>query len=153
MKTPIVVGGEFWSSAPKWATANPEFPLADPANNLVYEGHMYFDKDNSGTYKKPFAQDAATPARVDERLTPFLTWLKDHNAKGLIGEYGAPGTPEWQPVLNRALQMMTENGLASTYWAGGAWWGKYPLSVQPGPDGRDKPQMKLLEKYAQKPLN
>jgi endoglucanase len=35
-----------------------------------------------------------------------------------------------------------------TYWAGGAWWGDYPLSVQPGDDGKPRPQMTVLVRHA-----
>ena len=151
-RTLILVPGESWSSAERWVKANPEFPLKDPSNNLRYEAHVYFDKDASGTYKKSFAEDGASVERVEKRFKPFIDWLAEHKVKGFIGEFGVPATPEWQPLLQRGLEIMHENDIPSTYWAAGAWWGNYPLSVQPSKDGGDRPQMRLLQKFAVKPL-
>ena len=36
--------------------------------------------------------------------------------------------------------------LGWTYWAGGAMWGPYPMSVQPDANG-PKPQMAVLERH------
>lgn len=148
--TQILVPGEFWSSALKWPEVNPSFPLHDPSNNLRYEAHTYFDKDNSGTYPKSYQEDGASLERAN-RLLPFVEWLKKHNQKGFVGEYGVPSGPEWQPILKAALEIMHANNIPSTYWSAGPWWGKYPLSIEPGADGEDRPQMKLLETYARRP--
>jgi endoglucanase len=50
------------------------------------------------------------------------------------------------------MRYMSENGdvwLGWAYWAGGAWWPKdYFTNLQPL-DGKDRPQMAVLEKYIQ----
>jgi endoglucanase len=45
------------------------------------------------------------------------------------------------------LAHLQANDLPGTYWAGGPWWGDYPLSVEPR-GGKDRPQMKILTKYS-----
>ncbi|RRN76577.1 glycoside hydrolase family 5 protein, partial [Pseudoxanthomonas sp. SGD-10] len=97
MKTPIMVGGDSWSSAARWIQASDNLKtLKDPANNLIFEAHIYFDKDASGSYKKSYEEEEATPNIGIERARPFVEWLKENNFKGFVGEYGVPDNdPRW----------------------------------------------------------
>src|SRR5690606_41194288 len=45
MKTPIIVEGDRWASSFHWRMVNEDFLLEDPADNLIYSAHIYFDKD------------------------------------------------------------------------------------------------------------
>ena len=61
-------------------------------------------------------------------------------------------TPVEGDALDRAMRYMSDRSdvwLSWAYWAGGAWWPKdYFTSLQPL-DGKDRPQMAVLEKYIQ----
>ena len=48
--TPIYVEGNQWSGAANWQENNPDFPLHDPVNRIVYSTHCYLDRDGSGTH-------------------------------------------------------------------------------------------------------
>ena len=148
VKHAISVCGDGWSGAHSWKQNNDKLILKDPADNLVYEAHQYFDRDSSGTYRQSYDQSGATPKLGVERLGPFVEWLKEHNARGFIGEFGVPDNdPRWLVVLDNFLAAMKQNGIGGTYWAAGPWWGDYPLSVEPR-KGKDRPQMEVLELYA-----
>lgn len=147
-RTPIAVGGDSFSSAPRWRTASDTLKyLRDPSNNLIFEAHVYFDRDVSGTYKKSYDEEGATPLTGVERIRPFLTWLKENNARGLVGEYGVPDDdPRWLVVLDNFMAELKKHRVSGTYWSAGPRWGRYKLAVEPVRD-LDRPQMKVLEKY------
>ncbi|HUT36027.1 MAG TPA: glycoside hydrolase family 5 protein [Planctomycetota bacterium] len=145
----IFVCGDGWGGAHSWQAINRNLAVNDPEGNLVYEAHQYLDRDSSGTYKESYDASGATPTLGAERLKPFADWLKERNARGFIGEFGVPDNdPRWLVVLDNFLAAMKENGIGGTYWAAGPWWGKYAQSVEPR-DGRDRPQMAVLERYAE----
>lgn len=64
----------------------------DPANNLVYEAHQYFDRDHSGSYQQSYDDSDAHPDIGVERLRPFAEWLEEHNVRGFLGEFGSRPT-------------------------------------------------------------
>lgn len=140
----ILVSGDGWSGAWTWQQNNANLSVQDPANNFMYEAHQYFDSDGSGTYGSGYdANGAYTEIGVD-RVKPFVDWLAARGAKGFIGEYGVPDNDaRWLPVMASFLNYLDANGIASTYWAGGPWWGDYPLSIEPR-NGADRPQMDVL---------
>ncbi|MFA7140558.1 MAG: cellulase family glycosylhydrolase, partial [Proteiniphilum sp.] len=85
-KNAIVVGGDSWSSAERWMQFSDNLKnLYDPANNLIFEAHVYFDNDASGTYKKSYEEEKANPYKGIERVQPFIKWLRDNNFRGFIG--------------------------------------------------------------------
>jgi endoglucanase len=144
----ITVCGDGWSGAHSWPKINGDFIIHDPADRLLYEAHQYFDRDNSGTYKRPYDTDGAAPDTGVKRLQPFIAWLAEHNARGFVGEFGVPAyDPRWLIVLDNFLAEMKANDLGGTYWAAGPWWGYSPLAVEPI-DGNDRPQMQVLKWYA-----
>lgn len=147
-KTTILVGGDSWSSAERWLTfSNNLKDLKDPSDNLIYEAHVYFDNDASGAYRKSYEEELATPTTGITRVAPFVNWLKEHNLRGFIGEYGVPDDdPRWLVTLDNFLKHLQENCINGTYWAAGPRWGKYRLAVAAN-DGKDRPQMVILEKY------
>lgn len=149
-KTPIIVGGDSWSSAERWMEYSDNLKnLYDPANRLIFEAHVYFDKDASGTYRHSYEEEGANPYTGVERVQPFIKWLKKNNFRGFIGEYGIPDNDErWLVCLENFLAYLSENKVNGTYWAAGPRWGNYPMSVQPTENyKKDRPQMKVLEKY------
>lgn len=107
-ETAIVVAGNDWSSAERFWTANGSKAwINDPANRVVYGAHCYFDSDGSGKYRESFRAECDVDPRIRdrgvERVKPFLDWCRQNGVRGLIGEFGTPGDPEWQDVTNEFL--------------------------------------------------
>jgi hypothetical protein len=119
----IYASGDHWSGAHSWLSINKDFILKDPANNIIYEAHQYFDRDSSGTYVGSYDQEGAYANVGVDRLKPFVDWLKANNLKGFIGEFGVPSNdPRWLEVQKRAVEYMEANGISGTAWGGGFWW-------------------------------
>jgi endoglucanase len=113
----------------------------------MYEAHQYFDRDGSGKYDEAYEASGAYATIGVDRIQPFLNWLKANNVRGIVTEYGVPGNdPRWQVVLDNFLAKLDEAGVGGTYWAGGAWWGDYPLSCEPV-GGQDAPVMAVLLRH------
>ncbi|CAN5254786.1 glycoside hydrolase family 5 protein [soil metagenome] len=147
----ILVPGTRWTGAHSWLSGGSSSNAAafqdfqDPGNNFLFELHQYLDADSSGT--KGECVGAKTGS---ERLAEVTQWLRARKAGALLGEFGGgPGTT-CLAALDDMLTYMDSNSdvwRGWTYWAGGAWWGDYPLSVQPGEDGKPKPQMEVLVRH------
>jgi endoglucanase len=148
LKTPVIVGGDSWSSAERWMALSDTLKyLVDPAKNLIFEAHVYFDANASGGYRNSYENEKASPETGINRVAPFIKWLNENKFRGFIGEYGVPADdPRWLIVLDKFLNHLQENCINGTYWAGGPWWREYKLSSEPK-DGVDKPQMSVLDKY------
>jgi len=143
----LLVAGDCWSGAWSWQACNATLSVSDPAHNIMYEAHQYFDADSSGTYPQSYGASGAYPTVGVDRVKPFVSWLEQHNARGFLGEYGVPDNdPRWLTVLDQFLSYLDSNGIGGAYWAGGPWWGDYPLSVEPR-NGQDRPQMAILVKH------
>ncbi|TJZ59929.1 hypothetical protein FAZ15_13645 [Sphingobacterium olei] len=147
-QTPIMVGGDSWSSAQRWQQASGNLKdLVDPSTNLIFEAHLYFDKDASGTYKGTYDTEETTSETGMMRAKPFVEWLKENNLRGFLGEYGVPDDdPRWLVTLDKMLEYLKANGVNGTYWAAGPWWNKYKLAIEPR-NGMDRPQLSVLLKY------
>lgn len=144
MKTLIFIEGDRWSSAFHWRMVNEDLIIKDPADKIVYEGHLYLDKDFSGRYA---SDETVRPTLGVERAKPFVEWLQDHNLKGFLGEYGVPAESDSMLVaMDNLLGYLNEHCIPSAYWAGGPGWGKYVLAVEPL-DGKDRPQMNVMQKH------
>jgi endoglucanase len=155
MNTSLLVAGTQWSSARWWPSDNGNLHITDPANKLLYEAHLYFDSDGSGRYLQSYAQSGAYPMIGADRLQPFLTWLKQNNAKGFLGEFGIPNNdPQWLAVLDNFLTALQAAGLSGTYWnyvfhspSDPDWWPvNDPMSIRID-NGQANPQMDILLKH------
>ena len=146
--TLIMVGGNDWSSAERWIEQSDTLKyLKDPANNLAFEAHVYFDKDASGTYKYSYEEEECYLEKGIDRVKPFVEWIKQNKFHGFIGEYGIPDNdPRWNETLDLFLHYLQENGINGTYWAAGPWWDTYFMAITPK-EGKDRPQMPIVEKY------
>ena len=147
----VLVPGTHWTGAHSWTKGGSDSNAAafagfkDPAGNWVFEMHQYLDSDSSGT-----KSDCSGPKVGSERLIAVTSWLREQRAKAILGEFGAPATPTCLAALDDLLAFLRNNGdvwIGWTYWAGGDWWGDYPMSVQPN-NGKLKPQAAVLQKYA-----
>lgn len=146
--TPIMVGGDSWSSAERWIAFSDNLKnLSDPASKLIFEAHIYFDKNASGAYKDSYDKERTTKRTGIKRARPFVKWLKKNNLKGFIGEYGVPDDdPRWLATLDKFLGYLQKNDINGAYWSAGPRWGKYRLAIEPI-EAKDRPQMSVLEKY------
>jgi endoglucanase len=143
----VLVAGDGWSTARFWRDSNESLRVRDSASNLYYEAHIYFDDDYTGRYDQTYDGEGAYPTIGVERVKPFVEWLQATGARGFIGEYGVPGDdPRWNTVLDTFLTYLDQQQIGGAYWAGGPWWGDYPLSVEPA-NGQDRPQMSVLTKH------
>ncbi len=144
----IYVPGDGWSSARSWDRHNKDLTITDRSDRLVYVAHQYFDASGQGSYRKNYDEDGTYPEIGVERLKPFLGWLQSRGFRGTVTEYGVPNDdPRWLVVLDHALAALSEARVGGAYWAGGPWWGDYPLSSEPR-GGHDAPVMAVLSKYA-----
>jgi endoglucanase len=145
----ILLAGDHWSSATTWPESNPKIlEVRDPAQRLIYEGHVYFDRDGSGVYNTSYVETGAYPDIGPARVKPFIDWLKANKVNGMIGEFGVPNDdPRWNEVLDRFLKTSQREHISGTYWAGGPRWHNYRLSCEPSAAG-DAPQMEVLGRYA-----
>ena len=145
--TTIIIDGENSSFAYDWKFDNNKLrKLKDPYNKLVYDAHCYFDFDHSGRYDTKYDRKIDPDMGVLS-VKPFIDWLKKYKKKGIIGEFGVPASDaRWLVVMDNFLAYINKEGVPANYWAAGAWWHDYDLSVHPK-NGNDKPQMRVLEKY------
>ncbi len=148
----VSVPGNAWSGGFSWfdnwygtPNAVAMLAIADPADRLLIESHQYLDADSSGTH------DACVSASVGvERLARFTAWLREHHKRALLGEIGAGDNPLCREALTNALDYVHANRDVWTgwlWWAAGPSWGDYFMSIEPGADGADKPQMRWLAPY------
>ena len=146
----IFVAGDRWSSAWHWPHYNAKLIadpwMRDPKNNLVYEAHMYIDKDFSGNYFDK--SETYAPNIGIERVKPFVEWLKTNKLRGYIGEHGIPDYSSSALVaMDNLLGYLRQNCVPMTYWAGGPWWGEYALSLDVA-SNKYRPQLPILKKHA-----
>lgn len=145
----LVPGGE-WSSSRYWERANPAEPwIEDPLDRCLYEAHCYFDADGSGRYALSYTAELSIDSRLShrpaDRLAPFLSWCRNHSVRGYLGEFGLPvHEPRWRAMCAAVVDLLDDAGIGWSYWAGGEWWGDYPLSLQPGDSGQDSPLLSQL---------
>ena len=150
-RTAIYVEGDSWASADVWTRSNKALVLSDPADNLVYEAHVYFDRYGSGAYAESYDAQGADPLIGVERLQSFARWLDAHGARGIIGEVAVPKSdPRWLTVLDNFLGAAESYGIDVAYWGGGSAWGNYPLAPR-ARTGEANPQLAVLERYADAP--
>jgi aryl-phospho-beta-D-glucosidase BglC (GH1 family) len=144
---PIIVEGNGWSSATRWAEWNDGLlNLKDPSNNIIFSAHSYFDENAGGSYGAVDVNKLDVMYGV-ERVKPFVEWLKKHGKRGYIGEFGVPdNNPRWNILMDNMLAYLKDNCVPASYWAAGPGWGNYFMSVEPV-NGKERPQWPTLKKY------
>jgi aryl-phospho-beta-D-glucosidase BglC (GH1 family) len=142
----VFVEGESWAGAHDWPQNNANLAkLKDPANNLIFEAHSYWDSDHSGTYAPGKTPDPTASTGVQD-LQPFVEWCKKNGVRGFVGELGVPShDPKWFPAENNALQYLKQNGIGWTAWSGGQYWGNSPGSIL---SIDHSPELQVLQKAA-----
>jgi endoglucanase len=165
-KTRIVVATEDVGGTFDWSRCDEKLPdrLTDPANNLCYEWHCYFDSYSGGKYNKTYEYEINRPGMerwpyrgVDpmfgvRAVEPFVKWLEARGLQGIVGEFSVPANPDrdprWLAILDNFYRYLGEHRLPSTYWAAGTLWTPGRAYVIEPRGGRDRPQMQILLKHA-----
>lgn len=143
--TPIIVSGYQWGDTNSWFTDSDSLKdLVDPNDNLIFEGHQYFDAGDGGNYYDGDAIAGYTGDLYDRAkplMQPFIEWCRHNNKVGLIGEIATPGTTFWLQVLKGAWDYLEECDDVIQYiqlqslWTcndyGYSWKDNYVLSVAP----------------------
>jgi endoglucanase len=148
----ILVPGNGWSGAHSWTqnwygTPNGTVMLnvVDSLDNYAYDVHQYLDSNSSGTSSTCVSVNTGA-----DRLKTFTGWLRTHGKRGFLGEFGVGANETCMEALDKMLNYIDDNKdvwLGWTWWAAGPWWGEYMFTVEPK-NGQDRPQMAILEKYA-----
>ena len=125
--------------------AEPDGAVVDPLDRMAYDVHQYLDRDSSG-------RSAECVAGAGGRLAPFTRWARQHGKRGFLGEFGAGPGEGCARELAALLEHIRRNRdvwVGWTCWAGGPWWGDYPLSLEPASleAPSDRPQMAVLRQY------
>ena len=144
----VLVPGTAWDGGHNWVkSGNAAALLAtikDPASNVAFEVHQYFDANNSGT-----STTVVSPTIGVERLTEVTRWAEANGVRLFLGEFAAGSDPASLATLDATMAYIAGHNTVwegATYWAGGLWWGSYPFSIEPA-KGVDKPQLAVLTKY------
>ncbi|PPU76626.1 cellulase [Xanthomonas cucurbitae] len=151
----ILVPGASWTGAHSWYSATSDgysnalalASIYDPLDRYAFEVHQYLDADSSGT-----SSVCVSPTIGADRLRNFTQWLRIHNKRGFLAEFGTADNAVCNQALQGMLAFMETNAdvwLGWTWWAAGAWWNiSYAYNVHPSKDGTEKPQMSILSPQA-----
>lgn len=118
---------------------------SDPGNNFAFELHQYLDADSSGTA----AACVSTTVGV-ERMAFVTGWLRENGYRGLLAEFGGAPNDTCLRAVDQLLSYVGENAdvwMGWAAWAAGPRWGDYMFSVQPLPNGKDRPPMYVLKRH------
>lgn len=93
------VEGSSYSAVEAFAERHPRAWIRDPAHNVVYSAHQYFEQ--CGCYRRGFDYGSYTEdmKTVLPRLRSFTRWLATNHVRGSIGEVGWPSarrTATWR---------------------------------------------------------
>ncbi len=149
--TYIFVEGDDYASAASWNSVNENLTIRDPQYRVVYEAHVYGDRDSSGTHFDWTTEESygVTVNTIAQRVKVFADWCAVKNRLCVVGEIGVGSdNAGWSEELANGLTAMKTGGiLGFAYWAGGPWWGNYPMSIEPK-NGMDATQMSVVSHYA-----
>lgn len=144
----ILVPGVAYSGAHSWIVAGngAMSGISDPARNVAFDVHQYFDDDSSGTHPQVVSTTIGS-----ERIRDFENWAREHSVKAFLGEFGA-GEDEASCLaikdLCRSLSASPDVWLGWAAWAAGPMWPRdYMFNLEPD-RGRERPQTKILASFA-----
>ena len=60
----VLVQGYEYAGVSTFPRHHPDDWIRDPAHNIRYEAHQYFDSDGSGTYRSPYARELESAQRL-----------------------------------------------------------------------------------------
>lgn len=116
----ILVPGYNWSGAQQWTSQHPSAWIADPAGNVRYEAHHYFDRDSSGAYLNSYAAEVSDAQSRGYVASPTSTTVAPSTTTTVVpattttappaGDTQAPSAPAW-------LAAVAGRKGATVYWA------------------------------------
>ncbi|KAI8630304.1 glycoside hydrolase family 5 protein [Xylariaceae sp. FL1651] len=121
----IIMPGNSWTGGHSWTQGSDPssavmYQFQDPLNNTAIDIHEYLDVDFSGSHSE-CVSDPAT------YLADLTAWLKTHNLKAFITEFGGANNTGCATMLTDMLNYMAANDeyIGWTAWAAGPFWGPY----------------------------
>jgi len=169
----ILVPGNGWTGAWTWQNnwygtpnATAMLGVVDPGNNYAYDVHQYLNHDGSGATAQIGTDQNPDNVNIGvERLTAFTQWLKTHNKRAFLGEFGVANSrigsgtgPDGPRIGDETLVNMLNYVRANSdvwmgwsWWAAGPWWQEYQFTLEPTnlgqPNQADRPAMAVLQPY------
>jgi endoglucanase len=149
-RTAVCVSGYAVGVVASWLSSTPGLGnkeihryVVDPADNLLFEGHQYFD--GSGTYANTYASFNASSGQSDSpnadgilkaqliQLHAWLDWAEEHGLRVFLGEVGwprvttgqtAPDVTKWNALAEEYFRLIDAYGsrVWVTAWAAGSKW-------------------------------
>ncbi|KAJ3028587.1 hypothetical protein HDV00_010171 [Rhizophlyctis rosea] len=141
----VLVPGIAWTGAWSWqSSGNADIAATfhDDGNNFAFDMHQYLDTDYSGTSKVC----SHTPSEV---LSSTTAWLKAHNMKAFLGEFGVSTDSSCSGVIETMGRYLSDNSdvwIGATWWAAGPWWGNYMYGAEPV-KGASTPQISIWSAF------
>ena len=149
----ILVPGTRWSGAHSWRKAPPGgvsnaeamAGFRDPADNMAFDFHQYFDANSSGQ-----GSDCVAPREAQRRIDVASGWLRETGKRGFLSEFGVGRSPRCLQVLRGILSSIAEDRhwLGWTIWASSPWFGSYAFNLHPS---TAPPQLTALKPFLAKP--
>ena len=145
----ILMPGVAYTGAHSWYVAGNTLMerVVDPAKNLAFDVHQYFDSDSSGRTPRAVSSSIGT-----ERIEAFQEWARARKFKAFLGEFGAGAEPVSLAAIQDLLTEIANNRdvwIGWSGWAAGPWWPPTdPLRLSPNPDGSWPQQTILLSRLA-----
>ncbi|KAH7093408.1 glycoside hydrolase superfamily [Paraphoma chrysanthemicola] len=120
----ILAPGNAWAGARHWtedwtgnspSSASVMGKLQDPANNTAIDVHQYFEEGGSDVCS------ISTPVVY----APLTAWLKEHNMKAMVTEWGSPNGTQCAGYVRDMLNYVANNTeyIGWAAWAAGPFWG------------------------------
>jgi len=144
----IIISGNNYAAAESWPDYSDALKyLNDPQDKLVYNAHCYFDNDFTGKYLFSYDQNQAWDSTGIQRAMPFVQWLKQHNKRGMIGQFGVPDTDaRWLNIMDKFLQYLKSENVTAQYSSSGKKLSGNPVSTYPLANV-ERPQIKALQSF------
>ena len=144
----IIISGNNYAAAESWPDYSDALKyLNDPQDKLVYNAHCYFDNDFTGKYLFSYDQNQAWDSTGIQRAMPFVQWLKQHNKRGMIGQFGVPDTDaRWLNIMDKFLQYLKSENVTAQYSSSGKKLSGNPVSTYPLASV-ERPQIKTLQSF------
>ena len=118
---PLIVPGQGYSSLQAFTNYGSKLlGLHDPDSRLIFDGHSYFDSNNSGTHSDvlgltaaDLSNEAGFKQKVHDnfyaKLGKTLAWARKYNQKILVGETALPNTEVAKAATPIIVSLYDEN--------------------------------------------
>lgn len=103
--------------------------IIDPLNNYAFDIHQYLDQDFSGR-----SEICVSSTIGSESLASVTAWLKNHDQKAFLGEFGSGTNSTCLAALKDITSYIDDRPnewLGWAYWAAGPWWNDHFMALEP----------------------